>query len=96
MKTKMTLVQANATIERADRLFLRAARAWERGNNSGNDRGMERGVAQCGKLRDQAEALLAPLGIVVDYPGLYPSFTVGGYSCHTTESAVSAALEVQS
>src|SRR3546814_2687039 len=44
-------------------------------------------------FRSRAEALLTPLGIEVDYPGLYPSFTVNGYSYHSTESAVSAALE---
>lgn len=89
----MTLVQANATIDRADSLFQRAARAWERGNNSGNSDAYTRGIAQCGRLRDSADALLNPLGIKVDYLGLYPSFNVGPYCYHTTESAVSAALE---
>ena len=93
MKTKMTLQEANRLVERADSLFNRAARAWERGNNSGNSAAMARGEAQCDRLRNQAEALLTPLGIVVDYPGLYPSFLVRGGSYHTTEGAVSAALE---
>jgi hypothetical protein len=90
---KMNLLQANATIERADKLFLRAARAWERGSNSGNSAGMKRGERQCGALRSRAEDMLGELGITVDYPGLYPSFTVNGFGYHTTESAVSAALE---
>lgn len=93
MKTTMTLQQANALVERADGLFRRAALAWERGNNSGSDHGMERGNKRCDAMRNEAEELLRPLGIAVDYPGLYPSFTVGGFSHHTTESAVSAALE---
>lgn len=93
MKTTMTLQQANALVERADSLFRRAALAWERGNNSGNSEAMRRGGQRCDAMRSEAEALLSPLGIAVDYPGLYPSFTVNGFSHHTTESAVSAALE---
>lgn len=93
MKTTMTLQQANALIERADSLFRRAARAWERGSNSGNGDGLRHGEKQCERFRNQAEELLKPLGIVVDYPGLYPSFTLNGFAYHTTESAVSAALE---
>ena len=41
---------------------------------------------------DRAEALLAPLGIKCDWPGLYPSFTVMGFGYHDPESAVLAAL----
>jgi hypothetical protein len=95
MKTKirMNLMQANATIERADSLFRRAANAWVRGNNSGDSVAHSHGTAQCERFRDKAEELLTPLGIAVDYPGLYPSFTVHGFAYHTTESAVSAALE---
>lgn len=89
----MTLQQANALIERVDNLFRRAALAWERGTNSGNSEAMERGNKRCDAMHKEAEELLKPLGIVVDYPGLYPSFTVRGFSYHTTESAVSAALE---
>ena len=68
--------------------------AWERGSNSGSGAGMARGEKQCEACRERAEKMLAPLGIVVDYPGLYPSFAVAGGSYHTTESAVSAALEL--
>ncbi len=77
----------------ADRLFNQAALAWERGNNSGNCAALKVGEAKCEKLREEAEALLKPLGIIVDYPGLYPSFTVRGFSEHSTLAAVSAALE---
>ena len=90
---RMTTVQAVALADRADRLFRRAALAWERGNNSGNGAALKLGEDQCEKLRNQAEALLKPLGIVVDYPGLYPSFTVRGFAEHSTIAAVSAALE---
>jgi len=80
-------------IETADKLFRRAALALERGNNSGNSAALKRGEKQCDACRVRAEKLLEPLGIEVDYPGLYPSFMVKGHSCHTTESAVSLALE---
>jgi hypothetical protein len=89
----MTILQVNALIRKADKLFDSAARAWERGNNSGNNATMAACEARCETLRNEAEQLLKPLGIEVDYPGLYPSFTVNGFGYHTTESAVSAALE---
>ena len=89
----MTLQQANALIQRADGLFRRAALAWERGNNSGNNAELERGEKQCDAIRSRAETLLQPLGIACDYPGLYPSLTVKGRTFYTVESAVSCALE---
>ena len=92
---KLTLLQAIALVEKVDALFDKAARAWERGNNSGNSEQLARGEALCEQYRKEAEALLAPLGIAVDYPGLYPSFTVRGYSHHSTVSAVSAAMELE-
>src|SRR5438132_1213226 len=90
---KMTVLQAKFLADKADALFNRAARAWEIGNNSGNSTALARGESRCEKLREEAEALLRPLGITVDYPGLYPSFTVRGFSEHTTLAAISAALE---
>ena len=84
--------QVQNHIDRANAYFRRSAKAWVEGNNSGNPEtlelmtGIERDTAQKG------EALLAPLGIKCDWPGLYPSFTVNGYSEHDTESAVLAAL----
>ncbi len=91
----MTLQLANHTIRQADRLFERAARAWTRGDASGNHNEYHRCLKLCERYRNEAEALLTPLGIEVDYPGLYPSFTVSGFSYHSTESAVSAALEAK-
>lgn len=93
MKTKLTVLQAKCLADDADRLFERAAQAWVNGNNSGDPRLLARGEKRCDMLRRQAEQLLKPLGIVVDYPGLYPSFTVGGFGHHSTLSAVSAAME---
>jgi hypothetical protein len=93
MKIKMTVVQAAFLAKQADRLFNRAASAWVRGNNSGNSETLTRCETQCDKYRRRAEALLAPLEIVTDYPGLYPSFTVNGRAEYSTLNAVSAALE---
>jgi hypothetical protein len=82
-----------ALVQRADALFVRAAKAWERGNNSGDSGKLATCERLCGAYRDDAEQLLKPLGIVVDYPGLYPSFKVRGFDYHDTLSAVSASLE---
>lgn len=92
MKT-MTVQQAVFLAEKAEHLFNRAANAWINGNYSGDGAKLTRGEKQCDKLREQAEALLAPLKIEVDYPGLYPSFKVRGYEHHSVLSAISAALE---
>lgn len=90
----MTLLDAIRLIHDTDSLFRRAALAWERGSNSGDSAYLARCEKQCDSCRKRAEAKLKPLGITVDYPGLYPSFKVGGYSYNTTESAVSAAMLV--
>lgn len=87
----MTLTEANDIIDRADRLFHRAAKALERGR--AHDGTLERSERQADAIRARAEELLKPLGIVCDYPGVYPTFSVAGGICYTTEAAVSAALE---
>ena len=81
-------------VRMADARFSLAAKAWERGNNSGDSEFMERMNKRSDWLQCEAEAMLAPLGIKVDYPGLYPSFTVNGYAEHSTASAVLAALNL--
>jgi hypothetical protein len=90
----MTLVEAVALVQRADRLFERAAKAWVHGNNSGDSGKLATGERLCQAYREEAERLLEPLGIAVDYPGLYPSFKVGRFDYHDTLSAVSAALQI--
>lgn len=90
---RMTVMQAVFLAKRADALFNRAANAWVRGSNSGNDDTFTKCKALQSKLHDEAEALLTPLGIEVDYPGLCPSFTVKGFAEHTTLAAISAALD---
>lgn len=89
----MTVLQAAFLAKQADRLFSRAASALVKGNNSGNPDMLTRCEKQADAYRNLAEALLTPLGIAVDYPGLYPSFKVGGFEEHSTLSAISAALE---
>lgn len=93
----MTLVQAVRLVDHAESLFNRAAKAWVRGNNSASTdwgrRNLTRCNALCDKLRGEAEALLLPLGIVTDYPGLYPSFNVKGYCEYSVLNAVSSALD---
>jgi hypothetical protein len=88
----MTYLEAKRLIKEANRLFKRAKSAWEAGNNSGDSKVMEKKDAAADRFRTRAEELLAPLGIKVDYPGLWPSFKVKGFSYHDTESAVSAAI----
>jgi hypothetical protein len=78
--------------ENAEKLFTKAADAWTRGNNSGHNAMLAAACARCDSLRNQAEALLAPFGIECDYPGLYPSFKVGGFDYHSVQSALSAAV----
>ena len=93
MKNNMTVMEANQLADKCEQLFRRAALAWVRGNNSGNSAAMTRGEALCDKYRTQAEALLHPVGIVCDYPGLYPSFkTRGGFTEYACLSAISRAL----
>lgn len=89
----MTVAEAVFLVNQCDRLFERAAKAWVRGNNSGNSKTMERCNTLCERLRRDAESVLTPLGIQVDYPGLYPSFVVHGFCEHSTLNAVSAALD---
>jgi hypothetical protein len=93
MKNKMTVMEAGQLADKCEKLFQRAALAWERGNNSGSSLALDRGNGLCDKYRTQAEALLKPLGIVCDYPGLYPSFkTRGGFTEYACLSAISRAL----
>lgn len=95
MKTKrekMTVAQVVFMAARADKLFEQAARAWVRGDGSGNSKAYHKGLNKCERLRTEAEALLAPLGIETDYPGLYPSFKVNGRHEYSVINAISAAL----
>jgi hypothetical protein len=88
------LAQIAALVKKAERHFKASAKVWVDRNNGGgmdeiNDAKLEH------RERDQAEkgaALLAPLGIECEWPGLYPSFKVNGYAEHTTATAVCSAL----
>jgi hypothetical protein len=93
MKYKLNVAQAVHLADQAEKLFKRAANALVRGNNSGNGDTLNRCNDLCDRLRVDAEALLKPLGIEVDYPGLYPSFKVKGYTEYSVITAISAALD---
>lgn len=84
--------QVRKLIEMADAKFKLSAQAWIQGNNSGDSGILERMTMRERRLAREGETLLAPLGITCDWPGLYPSFAVKGFSEHTTEAAVLAAL----
>lgn len=73
-------------INKADKLFRRAAKAWEDGNNSGNNATLTRKEKECDDLRNKAEKLLIPYGITVDYPGLFPTYEYQGHSYYTAQS----------
>lgn len=79
-------------VRMADAKFRLSAKAWEVGNNSGDPRVLEQQSAREQRLAGEGEAMLAPLGIKCDWPGLYPSFTVRGYTELSTLGAVLSAL----
>lgn len=61
------------------RMFTDAARAWERGNNSRSNEGMEAGQAKSDSIQGVAERIIktvSPVPVEIDYPGLYPSFYI--------------------
>ena len=78
-----------------NRLFEAAARAWERGNNSGDPRRLEYGEDQCDRLRAKAVKLITECwpGITVSWPGLYPYYSGPNWSAFHLEDAVRHALE---
>lgn len=102
----MTYAQLCAIEAKAARHFRASASAWERANNCPADTDYQRKYrAQCARREqseaDKGEALLAPFGIKCDWPGLYPSFKVGGnkdgagwYTVHDLRSALSDAVTV--
>ena len=66
--------------------FKAAASAWERGNNSGNNAGLQDGKDECDRLRRTACAVLALWGVKVTFPGLYPAFEREGHIFYDTQS----------
>jgi hypothetical protein len=84
--------QVRKLIGMADAKFRLSAKAWEDGNNSGNAETLAAMNKRERRLAREGEALLAPLAIKCDWPGLYPSFQVKGFTEYTTEAAVLAAL----
>ena len=83
----MTIIE---DIQKAETYFNKAAKAWVRGNNSGDNDILE----QCDKLSDKhqnyAESLLSPYGITVDYPGLYPVYHYKNMDYYTVHELIEA------
>lgn len=84
--------QVRKLIEMADAKFRLSSKAWEDGNNSGDPQTLAVATKRERRLAREGAALLEPLGIKCDWPGLYPSFMANGYCEHSTEMAVLAAL----
>ena len=84
--------QVRRLIEMADAKFRLSAKAWEDGNNSGDPETLAAATKRERRLAREGEALLSPLGIKCDWPGLYPSFQVNGFHEYATSAAVLAAL----
>ena len=55
-----------------------SARAWTRGNNSGDSDTLAREEANCARLRSHVETLMAAIGVAMDWPGLYPTYRLNG------------------
>lgn len=101
----MTYTELCSIEAKAARHFRASAKAWERANNCAGQTDYQRRYrAQCERREqseaDKGEALLAPFGITCDWPGLYPSFKVGGkdgagwHTVHDLRSALSDAVAV--
>lgn len=85
--------QVAALIRQANAHFRLSAKAWERRNQSGLSADTYKRLEK--QEQDEATTgaeMLKPLGIECDWPGLYPSFTVNGFSEYETRSAVLSAL----
>ncbi len=68
--------------------FERAAQAWVRGNNSGNNNGLAAGERECNVQRRMAALVCGLFGIErVDFPGLYPTFHRAGRTWYTGDEA---------
>lgn len=91
----MTLIEINAIIRKADKLFERSARAAERGSGARDEAQSKRHESAELRYAAEAEALLKPFGITCYYPGLYPAFKVGSHQHHSLESAMSDAIEIK-
>lgn len=85
--------QVRSLIDRADAYFRLSAKAWEARQTCMEQARYEYLERREQSLADNGEALLIPLGIKCDWPGLYPSFLVHGHHEYTTTNAVLAALE---
>jgi hypothetical protein len=73
-----------------DKLFHRAAKMWEWGQRNDTSAEADR---RCDDLRDRAETVLSLWQIEVDYPGLYPSFKLDGFSYYDVLTVLREAIK---
>lgn len=91
MKTEIPSRPDRATLyslrNKLRKLFNESAKAWERGNASGNSAIAALCNDEERTLARKAEAIIKDKcpGVAVDYPGLYPAFKVNGYDEYTIE-----------
>ncbi len=88
--SNMNKIKAIETFsEHFNRIVDRSKRAWEESNDGDNSEALRKSESdkekECGEI---LESMCALLGIEIYWPGLYPSFKVNGYSCHTIEDAL--------
>ena len=87
--------QVQTLVNRADAYFRLSAKTWEARNTAGLAPARYRYLEQRETaLAANGEKLLAPLGIKCDWPGLYPSFAVRGFTEYATSAAVLSALKL--
>lgn len=68
-------------------------RAYVRGNDSRDAATLREETLRERNHAEDHDAVCALLGIVVDWPGLHPSYTVNGKGYHCTNSALKAVSE---
>lgn len=78
----------NEKLIKANKHIKKGAKLWEDANNSGNSSIYNDLIKASDKNYSIAEGLIKEVypDIKIDYPGLYPSFNLGGFEFYTLES----------
>lgn len=84
--TEIIKVAPDVVARGLERKYEDAARAWVRGNNSGNSETLAVECAKCEQIRELPDRLLLAFDVTVDYPGLHPSFQWRGHWYYDTKS----------
>lgn len=69
-------------------LVERNKRSWETENTTKKPELISAAIRVQEEIGNKLESMCFLLGIEIDWPGLYPSFKMNGYSCHTIEDAL--------